>query len=118
LPLNEKVTNGFYFEIGEVAHGVIRIAAFVTPEKPNLMSNPVPNEPARIRALQEMFRKLRELKDYNVVMVDDAPVLLKAQGVVVQVTGIRANISRKDRSEIVVDEVAGIIEKNLVPPLF
>jgi hypothetical protein len=118
LPLIERVINGFYFEIGEAAPGVVRIAAFVTATKPNLMSNPVPNEPVRIRALQEMFRRLSEMKEYVVGMVDGRPIDLKAQGVVVLVTGIRADISRKDVTQITIEEVVSLIEKSLVQPVF
>jgi hypothetical protein len=118
LPLIERVINGFYFEIGEAAPGMIRIAAFVTATKPNLTSNPVPNEPVRIRALQEMFRRLSKLKEYAVGMVDRRPIDLKAQGADVLVTGIRADISRKDVTQITIKDIVSLIEKSLVQPVF
>jgi len=114
--LTEKIINGFYFEIARIGKDQIRIAAFVTPGKPNIMSNPVPNERTRIQALQGMFSRLRNLSDYKIAIIDKKPTLLKAQEVMVQVAGIRADIRRKDRSEISDEEIEGLIEENLSAP--
>ncbi len=65
-----------------------------------------------------MFRRLSELKEYLVGIVDRRPTDLKAQGVDVLVTGIRADISRKNVTQITTEEVMLLIEKSLVQPVF
>ncbi len=110
MALTPVIIGGFYFEIGEI-EGIIRIAAFVTPHKPNLLSKPIPNETLRISRLKKLFSDLNELGDYKVET--ERVGMLLAQGTEVDVLAIRANISRKDKREITIKEVVDLIAKRL-----
>jgi hypothetical protein len=114
LSLMEKVIGNFYFEIGEIpGTSIFRVAAFVTATKPSITSNPIVNEAARIGALNEMFDRLRKLRDYKVEVEAAAP--LTAQGSNVLVTGIRANVSKTDNSRLTFEDIVGLMEQGLVP---
>lgn len=109
-PLTPMVLGDFYFEIGAIEN-VVRVAAFVTPNKPNLMSKPIPNEAVRMKRLMKLFVDLSHLRDYK---VETEPVgMLLAQSTSVDVPGIRINISRKDKVKITTDEVVELIKKNI-----
>ena len=115
LPLIEKVIGNFYFEIGEIpGTSIFRVAAFVTATKPSITSKPVANEADRIRTLSEMFDRLRRLKDYKVEVEAKGP--LTAQGSSILVSGIRANVSRRDGSRLTCEDVVRLVEQGLVPP--
>jgi hypothetical protein len=117
LPLIEKVIGDFYFEIGEIPRtSIFRVAAFVTATKPSITSNPVANEAARIRTLNVMFDRLRRSKDCKVEV--EAADLLTAQSSSIRVSGIRANLSRKDGSRLTFEDVVRLVEQGLVPPTF
>lgn len=117
MPLIEKVIGGFYFEIGEILErDSFGVAAFVTATKPSILSNPIANEAARIRTLNVMFDRLGRLRDYQVEVEAAGP--LKAQGTSFLVSGIRANVSRKDGSRITSEDVVRLVEQGLVPPTF
>jgi len=109
VPLEERVIGGFYFEIGELSPGVFRVAAFETPTKPSLTSNPV--EPSRIETLKRLFKQMSQQTSYNVEY--ETPSELKAQGTEVLVRGIRANVSKTDSSPIAISEVEQLIQSNL-----
>jgi hypothetical protein len=107
--LDERIIDGYYFEMKELAPGIIRVAGFETATKPNLTSNPV--DPSRIERLLQLFRHLSHLPQYEVEF--EQPAQLKAQGTDVLVRGIRANISKKDMSNVTIDEIRRLIEENL-----
>lgn len=109
LPLEETIIEGFYFEIGELAPGLFRVAAFETPAKPSWTSNPV--EPSRIEILKRLFQQMSQRSDYKVEY--ETPSELNAQGTQVLVRGIRANISKSDSSPVTIAEIEQLIRSNL-----
>jgi hypothetical protein len=110
VPLEEKIINGFYFEMGELTPGIVRVAAFETPKKPSITSNPV--DPSRLEILLQLFRNMSQLPDYRVEF--ETPSQLKAQGTQVLVRGIRANVTKKDMSHVTTREIEELIKENLV----
>jgi len=110
IGLTPIIIKDYYFEIGRIDH-LIRVAGFITPHKPNILTKPILNEMPRTNRLKKLFNDLGQLKDYK---VEVEPIgMLLAQGTQVDVPGIRANIARKDGSETTIKEVVTLIEKHL-----
>ncbi len=109
-PLTPMVIGDFYFEFGEI-EDVMRVAAFVTPNKPNILSKPIPNETTRINRLKKLFSDLARLQPYKVETGQVEMIL--AQGTQVDVPAIRANLSKKDKTEMTMKEVVDLIGKHL-----
>lgn len=113
LPLEERIIEGFYFEIGELEPGVFRVAAFESPTKPSITSNPV--DPSRIERLRRMFQSIAGLREYRVEY--ESPSDLKAQGSLISVRGIRANVSKSDGSRMTLTQIEQLIRNNLISSL-
>jgi hypothetical protein len=112
MVLTERIINGFYFEFGLHNEDTILIGAFVTPTKPNVGSNLVSNQQLRLEALRRMFQKLSELPEYDIRGFGEAEEV-KPQGNNFLATAFRGGISRRDNSQITMDEVVKLISENL-----
>jgi len=64
-----------------------------------------------------MFGKLCELEDCKLEVEKPGPLTSTDKDRPFLVTGIRANISKKDGSPVTIEEVVKLIEESLTPPL-
>lgn len=107
----ERIIKDFYFEFWQEEEQHMTITGFSSLTKPNLGTNPIPNEQARVDALVTMFERLERIQDYRVS--HRTPEEIRAQGSIIRLRGVMGVISRSDGAGITLQEVMKLVEENL-----